>query len=90
LDPDGGEDEGHSASSQSRSLLEVRFLRVLVSTNVGYLIHLHGVKVFDKAVRLTHGMDRPYGRTAAIPVVTKASVVWLFAWFLPQCENNCN
>jgi hypothetical protein len=47
LDPNGGEDWCPSASPPSRSLPEVRFLRVLVSTNVGSLICLHGVKVFD-------------------------------------------
>jgi hypothetical protein len=62
LDTDGSEDRCPSASSPLRSLPGVRFLRVLVSTNVESLIRLHGVKVFDLTVRLTHwtvGM-RPY------------------------------
>jgi hypothetical protein len=46
LDPDGCEDRCPFASSLSISFSEVRFLRVLVSTNVRSLICLHGVKVF--------------------------------------------
>ena len=52
-----GEDRCPSASSPSRSLPEVRFLRVLVSTNIRSQIRLHGVKLFDKA-----GSRRTIGR----------------------------
>jgi hypothetical protein len=74
LDPGSGEDRCPSAISPSRSLLEVRFLRVLVSRNVGSLICLHWVEVFDKEMCLTHGTTGPYGRSVAIPVVAKASI----------------
>jgi hypothetical protein len=59
LDPDGGEYRCPSASSPSRSIPEVRFLRVLVSMNIGSLIR---VKVFDQAVSASHGTagPRPY------------------------------
>jgi hypothetical protein len=55
LDPDCGECRCPSVSSPSRSLLELRFLRVLVSMNVGSLIRLYRVRVFDQAVHMTHG-----------------------------------
>jgi hypothetical protein len=48
LDPSSAEDWRSSANSPSRSLLEVRFLRFLVSTNVRYLFCLHKVKLFEK------------------------------------------
>jgi hypothetical protein len=60
--------------STSRSLPKVRFPRVLLSTNVEFLIRLHGVRVFDKAACLTHGTAAPYGWAAAVQVVAKASV----------------
>jgi hypothetical protein len=74
LDLDGGEDRCPSASSPSRTLPDVRFLRVLVSSSVVSLIRLHEVKVFDKVAHLTHGTTRPYGRAAAVPVLAKACV----------------
>jgi hypothetical protein len=58
--------------------------------NVGSLTRLHGMKVFDQAVHLTHGMAGPYGWDAFIPVVVKASVTGLFDWLPPRCKNNCN
>jgi hypothetical protein len=44
LHPEGGKDQCPSASSPSRSLPEVRFLQVIVSTKVESLIRLHWVK----------------------------------------------
>jgi hypothetical protein len=41
-DPSGNDDRCLSASSPSKSLLEVSYLRVLVSLNVGSPICLHG------------------------------------------------
>jgi hypothetical protein len=74
LDPDGGEDPCPSASSPSRSFSKVRFLRVLLSTNVEYLIRLYLMKVFDKVVRLTHATAGRYGQAMTVPLVTKESV----------------
>jgi hypothetical protein len=84
FDPDGGEDQCPSTSSPSSSLLEVRFLQVLVSTNVGSLIRLHRVKVFDQVWPVG-----PYSRAASVPVIVKASVARLFDWLPPKCKNNC-
>jgi hypothetical protein len=74
LDHDGGEDWCPSASSPSRSLPEVRYLRVMAFANVRSLICLHGVKVFDQVERPTHGTAGSYGRAVAVPVVAKAFV----------------
>jgi hypothetical protein len=41
------------------------------------------VKVFDEAVRLTHGTAGPYGRATAVPVVAKASLLDYLLGFLP-------
>jgi hypothetical protein len=49
-----------STSFPSRSPLGVRFLRVLLCTNVGSVFRLQGVKVFDKAVLMAHGTSGPY------------------------------
>jgi hypothetical protein len=65
-------------------------LRVLVSRNVGSPIYLNGMKVFDKAVRLTYGTARRYGRAVVVPLVAKASVNWFCGWLPPRCEINCN
>jgi hypothetical protein len=90
LDPDGGEDWCPYASSPSKTLLEVRFLWVLVSMNAGSLIRLHGVKVLDRAVSTIHGTAGWYGQAMAIPVLANAFVAWLLAWFSPRCENKYN
>jgi hypothetical protein len=79
-DPSGNDDRCLSASSPSMFLLEVSFLRVMVSLNVGSPICLHGVKVFDQAVRLTYGTARRYERAAVVPLVDKASVAWFCGW----------
>jgi hypothetical protein len=55
-----------SACSPSRSLLEVRFLRVVVSVNVGYHICLRVVKVFDEAESVPHGTNMRYGRALLV------------------------
>jgi hypothetical protein len=89
-DSDGGEHWFPFASSPSRSLLEVRFQRVLMSMNVRSLIHLHGVKVFDEAVLMVHGMAGWYGRGSAVPMLVKASDASFLDWFSLGCENNCS
>jgi hypothetical protein len=43
------------ASSPSRSLPEVRFLRLLVSLNVESQIRLRVVKIFDESELVPHG-----------------------------------
>jgi hypothetical protein len=43
------------ASSPSRSLPEVRFVRLLVALNVESQIHLRVVKVFDESESVPHG-----------------------------------
>jgi hypothetical protein len=51
-----------SASSPSRSLSKVRFLRVLVYLNGGSKIHPRAVKLFDEAEEVLHGMGSRYVR----------------------------
>jgi hypothetical protein len=46
----------------------------MLSTNVGTLIRLHGVKVFDRVVPPAHSMAGRYGWVLSIPVVAKTSV----------------
>jgi hypothetical protein len=68
----------------------------MLSTNADSLIRLHDVKVFERAVSMVHDMAEwygwdlagRYGWALAMPVLTKASVAWLLAWFSPRCENN--
>ena len=87
-DPSSSEDRCPSASSPSRSLPEVRFLRVLVSTNVGSQILLHGVKLFDEAMSVAGGTAGRYGRAPAVPmVVNTAEPLYLYVFslaFLPS------
>ena len=64
-----------SASSPSRSLPEVRFLRVVVSLNVGSQIHLRVVKLFDEAEAVPHGTGVRYGWALPVPTVVKPSGV---------------
>jgi hypothetical protein len=49
-----------SASSPSRSLPKVRFLRFLVALDVKSQIHLCIVKVFDEMESVPHGTDARY------------------------------
>jgi hypothetical protein len=51
---------------------------------------LHGVEVFDQAVRLTHGIAGMYGWAAAVPLVAKACAAWFRDWLPPRCDINCN
>jgi hypothetical protein len=60
-DPSSGDDRCPCASSPYRSFLEVSFLRVPVSINVGYQIRLYRVKVFNEAVSVACGMATWYG-----------------------------
>jgi hypothetical protein len=72
-DSDDGEDWCPSATSPSRSLPKVRFMEILVSMNVRYVIHLHGVKVFNEAVLTAYGTSRRYEQALAILIPIKSS-----------------
>ena len=77
-----------SASSPSRSLPEVRFLRVVVSLNVGSQIRLRVVKLFDEAEAVPHGTGGWYGRALPIPTVVKPSGVSSRVASSPRCVEN--
>jgi hypothetical protein len=77
----GGEDRCPSTSSSSR---------VLVSTNVKTMICLHGVKLFDEAVLMVHGMAGRYGQVPAVQMPVKTSVASFLDWFSLRCKNKCN
>jgi hypothetical protein len=53
-----------------------------VSLNVGSQIHLHGVKVFDMAMRLTHGMTGGTGGSWPYHWSTKVLSLGSLAGFL--------
>jgi hypothetical protein len=64
-----------SASSSSRSLPGVRFMRFLVALNVGSQIRIRMVNVFDEAESVPHGMGAWYGQVLPEPEVIKTSKV---------------
>jgi hypothetical protein len=66
-----------SASSPSRSLPEVRFLRFLVSLGVWSLIHSHRVEVFEAEIPMPPGTTARYDRGRMSPVVPcRVRSVW--------------
>jgi hypothetical protein len=73
LDPSRGEDQCPSASSPSKSLPEVGYLRFLVSTSVRSILGLNGVKLFEEANEVEGRTTTPYGRAPPVPVVVELS-----------------
>ena len=77
-----------SASSPSRSLLELRFLRFLVALNVRSQIRLRVVKVFDEADSMPHGTGTWYWWALPIPVVVKVTGASSRIALSPRCVEN--
>jgi hypothetical protein len=77
-----------SASSPSKSLLQVRFHKFLVSLCAGSLIRLHGVELFDKAKPPTPDMGIDTSRSCPYVCLSK-SLVFAFSMALLQgaCIN---
>jgi hypothetical protein len=79
-----------SASSQSRSLPKVCFLRFLVALNVGSQIRLRVVNV-DGLELVPHGTGAWYGQALPVPAVVKPSGVASRDALSPMCvENHLN
>ena len=91
-DPSSSEDRRPSASSPSRSLPKVRFLRVSVSTNVGSQIRLHRVKLFDEAKAVPPGTGGQYGWAPVVSMhvnTLEHLILIVFSGFSSKCINNC-
>jgi hypothetical protein len=65
-------------------------MEILVSTNVRYVIHLHGVKLFDEAVLTAYGTSSRYEQALAILIPIKASDASFLDWFSRRFKNNYN
>jgi hypothetical protein len=62
-------------------MCRVRFLRFLMSTNVGSLFCLHWVKLFKDTKAVEGGTTVPYGRALSVPIVAKLSYCFVLTIF---------